>query len=213
MFTLHRLGLGSLLLISAYYGNPSLSPYRSLSPVIHKSTNITFDSALSNGRPRRLIDVHLLRHAESEFNAGRQNVYDPKLTKKGRQQAKKIGGHFNVVVCSTLTRAKETLTLSKISYDQVIFSNLVREFKRAKCDFLKKEVKKKKIVKETKEELEKRMEKVMEHIKNLCGSSPSCRILVVGHLVFFKHMMKKYNFTGKGTKLGNGEMSKIALAI
>ena len=144
MFTLHRLGLGSLLLISAYYGNPSLSPYRSPSPVIHKSTNITFDSALSNGRPRRLIDVHLLRHAESEFNAGRQNVYDPKLTKKGRQQAKKIGGHFNVVVCSTLTRAKETLTLSKISYDQVIFSDLVREFKRAKCDFLKKEVKKKK---------------------------------------------------------------------
>ena len=127
----------------------------SLRPV----TNITFDSALSNGRPRRLIDVHLLRHAESEFNAGRQNVYDPKLTKKGRQQAKKIGGHFNVVVCSTLTRAKETLALSKISYDQVIFSDLVREFKRAKCDFLKKEVKKKKVVKETEEELEKRMER------------------------------------------------------
>ena len=176
-------------------------------------TTYSFDSALNYGRPRLLIDVHLLRHAESEYNAGRQNVYDPKLTSKGRKQAKEIGGHFNIVVCSTLTRARETLALSNISYDQVIFSDLVREFRTAKCDFLKKEAKKMNVAKETEEELEKRMTKVMEHIKNLFGSSPKCRILIVGHLVFFKHLMEKYDFAGKAMKLGNGEMSKIALAI
>ena len=137
-------------------------------------------------------------------------MFDPKLTNKGRNQAKKVSGHFDVVLCSTLTRAKETLELSNVSYDHAVFSDLVREFRTAKCDFFEHEVE---LEQETEEELAWRIKKVMEHIASLLCTSPSCRILIVGHRMFFKYMMDKHNCMREGPILGNAKMTKLSLAL
>ncbi len=71
-------------------------------------------------------EVYLLRHGQSEFNAGNHDVYDAQLTPEGRRQAKQVKGHWDHVICSPLTRARQTLELANIKYDnlQVFFLSL-----------------------------------------------------------------------------------------
>ena len=59
--------------------------------------------------------IFLLRHAESEFNAGNKEVFDAPLTEIGKQQAAALSGHFHKVLCSPLTRAQQTLKISQVN--------------------------------------------------------------------------------------------------
>ncbi len=58
--------------------------------------------------------VFLLRHAESEFNIGNEDIFDAPLTDNGKKQAENLSGHYDKVICSPLTRTKQTLHLSKV---------------------------------------------------------------------------------------------------
>ncbi len=70
----------------------------------------------------------VIRHAESTFNG--MGVMEPnvELSKKGRSQAKSLNGSYDLVVCSTLRRCRETLDYSNIKYANVLFTDLCREF-------------------------------------------------------------------------------------
>ena len=63
--------------------------------------------------------IYLLRHAQSEFNAGNKDVFDAPLTEIGKQQAAALTGHFHKVLCSPLTRAQHTLKMSQVNFAEV----------------------------------------------------------------------------------------------
>lgn len=68
-----------------------------------------------------------VRHAQSENNTGNKIEKDTRLTLQGKEMCKNIKGKYELVICSTLWRAKETLLNSHLDYDTVIYSDLCRE--------------------------------------------------------------------------------------
>ena len=65
---------------------------------------------------------------------------------------------------------------SNITYDHVVYSGMVREFRTATCDYFTNEMN---LEPETEEELDLRIRKVIEQIEALLSESPHCQILVV----------------------------------
>jgi len=122
------------------------------------------------------MKIHFLRHAESIFNRDLTSEKDCDLTEKGRHQASEIKGDYNVVVCSTMKRACQTLDHSKLSYGKLIFTDLCREKKADICDFLPHEAETRK---ESEEELERRIQSFLYFLKSQV--SPFQTILVVSH--------------------------------
>ena len=70
--------------------------------------------------------IYFIRHAQSLGNIGKKDMLDCALTKEGREQAKELSGHYDVVYCSPLRRTKETLHYSKITYDKIIIVVFLR---------------------------------------------------------------------------------------
>lgn len=71
--------------------------------------------------------IRLIRHAESTFNQCGDQSRDVGLSDHGQIQAKQLTGQFDLVICSTLKRARQTLDLSQITYKNIIFTDLCRE--------------------------------------------------------------------------------------
>ncbi len=130
--------------------------------------------------------VQFLRHAESIFNRDLISEKDCDLTEKGRQQASKVEGDYDIVICSTMKRACQTLDNSKLTYGRLIFTDLCREKKADICDFLPHEDE---TEKETEEELEKRIQSFLYFIKSQV--SPFQTVLVVSHGDFIHTLGKK----------------------
>ena len=118
--------------------------------------------------------VYLVRHAQSQANIG-EYVIDARLTEYGKSQAAKLSGHFNLVICSVMTRAKETLENSNISYDRVVYSVHAREMKTHIGDFLPGE----KRTPESVTELMNRLDDLEKEIHEY--SKTYERILIVSH--------------------------------
>lgn len=74
--------------------------------------------------------ITFIRHAEAENNTGNHSEKDTILTYRGRKQASFLKGIYDLVVCSTLWRAKETLLNSRIKYDTLIYSDLCSGYKK-----------------------------------------------------------------------------------
>jgi ankyrin repeat protein/phosphohistidine phosphatase SixA len=80
------------------------------------------------GKKRRRINyscskpsITLMRHAETEWNAGINRVdTDSILTDNGKALAKGISGYYDIVVCSTLKRTIQTLEFSNIKYGSLL---------------------------------------------------------------------------------------------
>jgi hypothetical protein len=71
--------------------------------------------------------LRLIRHAESTWNAHSDMSYNVPLTENGKLQATYLTGTFDLVICSTMRRTRETLDNSNIKYSEVIFTNTCRE--------------------------------------------------------------------------------------
>lgn len=74
--------------------------------------------------------ITLIRHAESVANADhkqKQHIKDPPLTETGKTQARTLRKNVQLVVCSIMRRARETLALSSIRRQHTIFTSLARE--------------------------------------------------------------------------------------
>lgn len=161
-------------------------------------------------------EVHLLRHGESEFNAtGNRELYDAALTDLGKQQASEVKGHFDMVLCSPLRRAKETLQYSQITYNEMEIIHEARERKKDKSDLFAGEEQQSV---ETMQELVERALKLKDLILDYCKRYDS--ILVVGHWWLFKTMTSTNcddikngrSRTGNGKGLNNCELFKWEVA-
>ncbi len=154
------------------------------------------------------MTVYMLRHAESEYNAGDITKYDAKLTQKGQEQARRIRKkHFHVVLCSTLTRARQTLQLSAITYDTLLLCEDLREFRNAVCDFFPAEVNAGKN-RESLEEFDRRMKRMRKQIKEVSHKlNRHQKILLVAHHVTFRGL------THGKLQLDNAQMAKYTMRI
>jgi broad specificity phosphatase PhoE len=155
-----------------------------------------------------IMSVHLLRHCESIFNRYNIDDIDCGLTEFGKEQAAKICGEYDIVVCSPLKRCLETLQYSSIKTKKPIISAQVREYKKDKCDFLDGE----EIVFETDADVKKRVEKVRKMIMDL--KKQFKRILIVTHADFIWHLTaRKDKETGEmfGQRADNGDIIEMSI--
>ncbi len=81
-----------------------------------------------------LRSVWLVRHAESRGNTGHETDIDPPLSAHGRRQAGQLArnlGHltFGRVYVSPLKRARETMELSGLCMENVIFDSRIVEWR------------------------------------------------------------------------------------
>ncbi len=142
---------------------------------------------------------HALRHAESEYNIGNYDIFDAPLTDNGRIQASHLSGHFDIVLCSPLSRALETLQCSMITCDKFVLCNELREFKMAKADFFPFES----VLKETFSELQERFDTFLIAVVQLLELGYS--VLAIGHHQWFKR------FSEGALVLKNAEMGVIEI--
>ena len=71
--------------------------------------------------------MYLIRHAESTFNRFGDSSPDVPITDHGITQAKTIQLSVDIVICSPLLRARQTLEHSNITYKQLIVYDPCRE--------------------------------------------------------------------------------------
>jgi len=132
------------------------------------------------------MKVDFLRHAESIFNANLTSEKDCDLTQKGYEQADKVEGEYDVVICSIMRRTQLTLQKSKIKYGRVIYTDLCREKRQDICDYLPYEDE---TIKETDEQLEYRIKSFVYFLKSQVSTYQS--VLVVSHGDFIHTLGKK----------------------
>lgn len=72
------------------------------------------------------MPITFLRHAQSNGNLGNP-AKDSTLSQTGIEQARKLSGDFDLVICSTLKRTRQTLDESQIIYRDIAFTDLCRE--------------------------------------------------------------------------------------
>ena len=72
------------------------------------------------------MPITFIRHAESNGNLGNP-APNSSLSNNGIEQAKKLQGEYDLAICSTLRRARQTLDESQIVYNNVVFTDLCRE--------------------------------------------------------------------------------------
>ena len=160
-----------------------------------------------------MSEIFILRHGQSEFNAGNLDVYDAALTELGRKQVSEVSGHFDFVLCCPLTRAKQTLHFSKITYDKLEVMSDARERKKDKSDFFPCEEMKTESI----EELIQRVQRLKTDLQSY--RKTYTRILVVGHWWIFKFLtstncddvLSGKCMTGNGVNMKNCEMTKVTL--
>lgn len=66
--------------------------------------------------------------------------YNCPITSKGREQAKKLHGNYDLILSSPLRRCRQTIRASGIKSTEIVYSRLLRESIEARSDLLKGEV-------------------------------------------------------------------------
>ena len=132
------------------------------------------------------MEVTFLRHAQSVFNRDLTSEKDCPLSDFGIQQAEQLTGTFDVIICSILKRARQTLQYSNLSSKELHFTDLCREVRIDICDFLNYEDETKK---ETEEELAKRIHNFKQYLKEKVA--PGKSVLVISHRDFIHAIGKK----------------------
>jgi broad specificity phosphatase PhoE len=123
-------------------------------------------------------EVWLIRHAESQGNTSEFGGADPRLSKRGQDQAAQVKGSVDLVIISPMKRTLETYLLSQISCSKVIVSDLVREWMGGgKGEYRQGETPTKV---ETAQHLRKRADIAIEFLK----AQPEQRIAVISHSGF-----------------------------
>ena len=132
------------------------------------------------------MEVSFLRHAQSVFNRDHTSEKDCPLTEEGRNQAEHITGEYDIIICSILKRAKETLQYSQLTAKKLYFTELCREMKIDICDFLEGEDE---TQIETEENIQQRIIEFKKYLKE--KTSLTDRVLVICHRDFIHSMGKK----------------------
>lgn len=143
--------------------------------------------------------IELLRHAQSLFNRYGIDERDCGITNQGREQASKIEGYWDLVICSPMRRCRETLEASQIKYGELKIEEMCRERRDSQCDFFYKE----EVPKESVEELLERCSQFKNLLRELRKKYNT--ILVVSHSGFIWHLTSFLNENGHriGWRLDN----------
>lgn len=142
--------------------------------------------------------ITLIRHAESTFNSVGDRRRDCPLSDRGRRQASRINGVYDVILCSPLQRSRQTLEASNLKYREVIFTNLCREIiDRNPINSYPKE----KARPESKRQIKSRINKFKSLIKDLAKSNS--RIAVISHSGFLHELI--------GVNFGNADQKVYQL--
>lgn len=132
--------------------------------------------------------VHFYRHAPSRFNVfGEETIDCPlNLTDQTKQMCKQMSGEYDIIICSTLKRARNTLDLSNITHKEfIIYTNKCRERRGGnKVDILEGESLKDTL--ETDEQFHTRTEIFLNSLKKL--SKCYNKIAVISHGHFIHHI-------------------------
>lgn len=132
------------------------------------------------------MEVSFLRHAQSVFNRDQTSEKDCPLTDHGQNQAEQVTGHYDIIICSILKRARETLQYSQLSAKKLYFTDLCREVRVDICDFLEGEDE---TNLESEEELRKRIKEFQQYLKEKV--EPGQKVLVICHRDFIHAMGQK----------------------
>ncbi len=168
-----------------------------------------------------MAQITVLRHGESLANVAKYitkqpyHHYDAALTEEGKMQASMVTGHFDLVLCSPMKRARQTLKHSKITYDKLEILHEAREKKRVQSDFMEGENFSKE---ETPREFLKRVNKLRETLLEYCSEYD--KVLLVTHkwVVRFLTSTNKEEIQnglcmeGNGITLHNCEMRTLDLS-
>lgn len=73
--------------------------------------------------------LHLVRHSTSTFNQYGDTTRDCPLSPDGVKLAANLSGDYDLIICSALKRARETVQYSKLTYQKIIYSDDCREFR------------------------------------------------------------------------------------
>lgn len=71
--------------------------------------------------------LRMICSSESTYGRWKDESRDVPLTEAGQRAANQLVGHYDLVICSTLKRARHTLDHSQITYGQIMYSDLCRE--------------------------------------------------------------------------------------
>jgi broad specificity phosphatase PhoE len=147
------------------------------------------------------MKVTFLRHCRSIYNEKNDSEKDCDLAEFGKAQAAALTGDYDVIVCSVMKRARETLRLSQITAPETHYTELCREHKQTICDFLEDE---NLADKESEEQMVRRIRVFKQWLQKRWGNTQK-RVLVVTHadFVYFLNNFTKY--------LDNGERMEIEL--
>ena len=72
-------------------------------------------------------EIILIRHAQSKWNANESQKQDGGLTELGKNSCLLLKFDVELVICSSLKRARSTLQHSQIKYKELIFTDLCAE--------------------------------------------------------------------------------------
>jgi len=144
--------------------------------------------------------ITFIRHAQSTFNAfGDKNKNVP-ITNFGAESSSKISGTYDLVICSTLKRARQTLDSSKLVYSNIIFSETCREIRDGNQINLY-NGEDENMNNEREEQIVVRIEEFKSLLKSL--SQKYKKIAVISHFNFLHRLTGHY--------FGNCEEFKLAL--
>lgn len=132
---------------------------------------------------RLFRQVVLIRHGESESNAGNRTAIDPNITTKGKAQAAELTDTVDLVVHSGFKRTIQTLENSRIKYSAIIVDADCREHEEGTpCNYKEGQI-------VTTETLEEFRDRASRFIRKLMVWSRSYRkIVVISHGYFIRQL-------------------------
>jgi broad specificity phosphatase PhoE len=116
--------------------------------------------------------ITIIRHGQSQYNAGNFKVADCGLTDIGKQQAETLNEQFDVLVMSPLKRAIETHIYSNIKQQQIWISELFSETQKDS---------------ESNDDVRLRAKKAIQFIDNFKSNN----IGIISHCNFIWHFLEE----------------------
>lgn len=131
--------------------------------------------------------ITFIRHGESTFNRFGTMTPDCPLSEEGKVQASRLAGVYDLIVCSPLRRARETVQFSGMESREIVISPLCREIGDGNpINYL---VTEQPPFMETPAQLETRMQSFLQWLAQ--RKEPT--IAVVTHALFLYHLFRPLN--------------------
>ena len=137
------------------------------------------------------MSVTFFRHSKSYFNIYKDTSRDVGIPDSSKNEARcKMIGNYDIIICSTLRRARETLESSSITYKNIIYTDLCREVLDGnESNLLYHEEN----ITESRETFERRANMFLSMIISLMNNN--YKLAVISHGVFMRNLIKNIDIS------------------